>query len=197
MAGVTAEIRVVDNVSPMLRGAIRAMADRKPALRTAGAYMYRETVRQFQTEGARSGDNWPPLRRSTIRRRRKKSAAILQDTGRLRRSVVSRGGPDSIYDLSDTKLRIGTNLEYALIHQMGGTIDRVSRAGKVRIRRTRRGPRFAKSSFKGNARTVRYSGGKAFTIHIPARPFLVVTKGDEQQIGGIFLRHAIRGFNQR
>jgi len=186
-------ISVLDHVSPMLRGAVKALKDQKPALRTSGAYMYRAVIEQFRTEGARSGDNWPPLSKATIRGRRKKSRAILQDTGRLRRSVVSRGG-DSIYELTDTSLRIGTNVEYARIHQKGGTINRVSRAGSARLRNTRKGSRFAKQTFKGKTRTVAWAGGKAFEIHIPARPFLVATEKDKEEIGKIFLRHALKGF---
>lgn len=60
---------------------------------------------------------------------------ILQDTGRLRRSYVSRS-MNSIWSLTKYQLEMGSNLAYAAIHQFGGTIRREakSKIGSYQVR---------------------------------------------------------------
>ena len=194
MAGTDIQIDVMDHVSPLLRSAVRSLTDFKRPLSLAGHYMQRETIRQFETEGARGGTPWQPLAKSTIRQRRKRSNKILQDTGRLRQSMTAITGGDSIWQLSSDALRMGTNLEYANIHQQGGDINRISKPGQVKLRRLKSGAvRFAGKQHK-KTWTVSYVGGKAFRIHIPKRPFLVVTDENRAEIGRIFLRYATGAF---
>lgn len=75
---------------------------------------------------------------------------------------------------------IGTNVEYAAIHEFGGTIRRVQLAGSVRlrtdakgnlIRNERGGAVFASKKHK-RAQNAPYAGGKRFDIVMPARPYL-------------------------
>lgn len=60
---------------------------------------------------------------------------ILQDTGRLRRSYVSRSR-NSIWTLTKYQLEMGSNLAYAAIHQFGGIIRRkaTDKAGSYQVR---------------------------------------------------------------
>jgi len=202
MPGVA--ITVIDHASEMLRRGTGGLKDFRRPLDLCGKYMFAETMRQFKTAGARSGNPWPPLSPQTIRGRRKKSRAILQDTGRLRDSVTTRKG---VYELTPKYLRMGSNLAYARIHQKGGTIHRISRAGSAILTRSRKTP--SGLSFTSRKRMLRltsgrmkqfryvsWSGGKSFTIGIPARPFLVVTKQDEEQFVRIFERCTIEGFKK-
>jgi phage virion morphogenesis protein len=85
----------------------------KTPLRRSGIYMERKTDQRFRSGGF---GKWEKLKPSTIRRRRKGSSSILQDTGRLKQSVTS--SPD-IYHLTKTYLRIGTTVKYAKYHQNG------------------------------------------------------------------------------
>jgi len=76
---------------------------------------------------------------------------------------------------------IGTNVEYAAIHEFGGVIKRTVKAGSVRLRTKRNGDLernewggaiFAKRKGKGahsQFREVSFAGGKTYEIRIPAR----------------------------
>ncbi len=197
MAGVG--IEVIDEATPLLREFGKRLADFRPTLRVAGQYMFKETIRQFQTEGARSGDNWPPLKPATIKRRRKHSSAILQDTGRLRSSVISPAAKNAVYELTKSDLTIGTNLEYAAIHQWGGDIQRTVKPGSTILTRSRKTPtgwsftsrrrmlRLTSGKRPGMGfKYVRWAGGKSYMIHIPQRKFLVVTQENLDKIAWMF-----------
>ena len=100
---------------------------------------------------------------------------------------------------------LGSNVRYAGIHEFGGTIRRVVKPGKVRLRTDRKGEllkrgnlaTFARKSHKG-VREISYAGGKEYTIAIPARaPFghgLADSGEDfEREIGAALLAELERG----
>jgi phage gpG-like protein len=98
-------------------------------------------------------------------------------TNRLRRSV--RRSAAQIVGESVLS-SIGSNVEYAAIHEFGGTIRRVTKPGKVRLRTDaggnlqrnyRGGAIFATAKHK-RAREVSYSGGKSYEIVMPERSFI-------------------------
>ncbi len=60
---------------------------------------------------------WPPLAAATIRR--KKSDKILVETGRLKRSLTTRGGSDHVGEVFDRGLTFGTSVPYSIFHQRG------------------------------------------------------------------------------
>lgn len=127
-------VRIYDEVNPVFRGAMRTMGDFRRPLRLCGAQQYRSFLEQFRDEGR---PKWTPLAPSTQRRRIRKlprykrsknkrgftlkpgDVRILQDNGHLRRSYTARTG-DSIYELTNYQLAIGSNLPYARIHQLSG-----------------------------------------------------------------------------
>jgi phage gpG-like protein len=132
MAGWT--VTVLDGATPWLAAAAAAMPDFRRPLTNCGQHLQKSFVRQFQVEGV---PHWQPLATSTLMRRRgvKKAvrskhpakgalARILQDTGRLRSSYISRTALGSIYALQPTRLTIGSNLVYSRIHQHGGWAGR-------------------------------------------------------------------------
>jgi phage gpG-like protein len=72
---------------------------------------------------------------------------------------------------------IGSNVEYAGVHEFGVVITRTSRPGKVRLRTNARGELirnerggavFATRGLK-RIREVAYAGGKSYTVKFPAR----------------------------
>lgn len=89
-----------------------------------------------------------------------RSGRLLQASGRLASSIVPSHGP--------TSATVGTNVVYAAIHQFGGTT-------KPHVIE----PRFKKALAFGGifAKRVNHPGSR-----IPARPFLVLTDGDERLI---------------
>lgn len=60
---------------------------------------------------------WLPLAAATIRR--KKSDKILVDTGRLKRSLTTRGSSDHVGEVFDRGLTFGTSVPYSVFHQRG------------------------------------------------------------------------------
>ena len=93
-----------------------------PFLELAGVECIKWVTKTFRDQGRPA---WQALKPSTLKRRRKLGAGakILQDSGKMRNSIVSAGSgrklPESIYNLSNTKLEIGTNVVYAATHQFG------------------------------------------------------------------------------
>ena len=87
-----------------------ALRDSSEPLVKSRIWMYKDILEHFEKETGPEG-KWQPLKPSTIKRRRKGSARILQDTGRLRMSISG---------YSDNKRAVvGTNLMYARMHQEG------------------------------------------------------------------------------
>lgn len=84
-------------------------------LKVIGFRLVREIDKGFRSEKQPGGKRWKPLAPSTLARRRGTSAKILQDTGRLKRSF-QQGQP---IRLSTREVLIGSNVDYADIHQEG------------------------------------------------------------------------------
>jgi len=137
-----------------------------------------QTEQAFQDEGP----GWAQLSKATLRSRARKGRGahpILQVTNALARSITGESGAD--YAL------VGSNLVYAPIQQLGGTIKRAAYGGKLRLRTDRKGNLlrqgtegrarnlavFARERGKAHANYVerRYEVA-AHEITIPARPFL-------------------------
>lgn len=111
-------------------------------------------------------------------------------SGNLRNSVNSQ------FDNDGTRFtgRVGTGIVYARIHEFGGTIERVSQPGVVRLRTNAAGELlrqategrlanlavFAKASHK-RYREVAYEGGKEYTITLKERSFLRSALADRRE----------------
>ncbi|GJQ32625.1 MAG: hypothetical protein HBSAPP04_14640 [Ignavibacteriaceae bacterium] len=131
------------------------------------------------------GPAWEPLKKSTLRSRRRKNRRILQQRGAgggLLGSITSR--------YTGEYAEIGTNLVYAPIHQFGGTIERAARSETFKRKRwtkdkfTKKGEliqkrkgQFRKGTTAGQGFTM-----KAHTITIPARPYLILTDRNHRNI---------------
>lgn len=117
----------------------------RPALQTVGRTIASRVRLGFRTGISPFGQAWSPLK---IRQ-----GQPLRDTGRLASSITYRVGGSG----SDQHVDVGTNVDYAPIHQYGGFIK----------------PKTAKYlRFMGSAGVV-FSKG----VYIPDRPFLPI-KGD-------------------
>lgn len=114
------------------------------------------------------GKKWEPLAPLTIKSKIRKNAKItsdkkkqkkfkiLVDTGNLKNSLTVQGGQESIQETSGDEIVVGTNVEYAAIHNFGGSIQ------------------------KKNA--VEFTEREENMIFIPARPFIGIGVQDENQI---------------
>lgn len=94
------------------------VADRAPVNRRLAVQLQGHVFREFKTEGAFNGGEWPPLAESTARRKVTKAGdrrgfhPILMVTGHLRNSYLT------FYD--DSKAGVGSEVEYAQYHEEGG-----------------------------------------------------------------------------
>jgi phage virion morphogenesis protein len=93
-------------------------------MKRAGVLMLGSIGKNFDAQGR--PDKWSPLSQWTLDRRRKegKGAKILQETGRLKQSMS--------YKLEgDNEVAIGTNVEYAKLHNEGGSLKVGKRTAKI------------------------------------------------------------------
>lgn len=122
MAGPLLNIDVMGDVQ-LSRGFSRFAEDVKDL-----SEPFREIVRQFKgieqkqfnTEGGYGSGGWKPLAPSTVEHKEREgfSAKILVRTGLLMESLTGES-PWTIAEVRPLELRLGTKLEYALLHQKG------------------------------------------------------------------------------
>ena len=120
----------VNSLKQRLNTQAHNLLNLQPLWQLVGMYVQKQTIKErFDKEQAPDGTKWKPLSPARIKQRLKRHKSgnmkILQDTGELRRSVQ--------YEAGKTYVRIGSNLEYARIHQFGGTIHFKKRKGSVTI----------------------------------------------------------------
>lgn len=155
----------------------RAAADPAGAYHALGAHFVFSTRRNFETETAPDGSKWRPLSPRTAAKRvgrgRRGFDHMLRVTTRLYQSVSYNVLPDGV--------EWGSNLAYARIHQLGGTITMPPRQGSVTIKNIRRkGNRFVRlGTKKAETRAVAIRGHQ---VRIPARPYLGVSAFDRAEV---------------
>jgi phage virion morphogenesis protein len=142
-----------------------------------GAAMVASTQRRFRAQRSPLGNPWKPSRRA------------LKEHGQ---TLVKRGlllGSLTFNVIPGKGVEWGSPMKYAGVHQTGADITVYPRSQQ--IFRTIRGntllPRFVKKSKANFASWATIS--KAYTIHIPARPYLGIDQQDAQEISEIAVRH--------
>jgi len=166
---ITAELGTAE-ATARLQDIIDRMSNRRPFFESVGSRLIKSASDNFQAESAPDGAAWTPLQASTMRSRKAKGQLPLTI---LRSNSPGKSGSSLagsiVAQSTDSELRVGSDVIYAAIHQLGGSISRA--AGS----RTMVGRRFAKAGSSGG----RQVATKAYTITIPARPFLGMSPEDE------------------
>lgn len=163
---------------------IASLADTTPTMRDLSEIMIDASARAFdKTADPVTGTPWQPLSASRQRQRAHKGRSIanmLQDGGWLVGSIARPSGPGAVREIGPDHALVGTDVPYAAIHQFGGTIKREAAPMTVRLRKKNGRIQFAKNKHKRVriVDTVR----KAYTITIPARPFIGVSPTDIQDM---------------
>lgn len=143
------EIKIdVGEIQDKLDHMLSFLTHREPLMREIAALMHGAVEDNFAQQGRPA---WLGIKRDGM---------ILQKSGRLVNSIVEYSDNDSAV--------VGTNIEYAAIHQFGGE----TRPHEIRPRN--------KQALAFNGRVVKkvnHPGSK-----IPARPFLMLTDEDEEKI---------------
>lgn len=157
-----------------LQEMIERMDNRRPFFAAVGQALTDSARARFQAQAGPDGKPWTPLRPRTIKAREKRGQTpitILRSNSKGRSGSPLSGSIN--FAATDEEVRIGSPVVHAAIHQLGGTISKP--AGT----RWMVGRRFARRSEGDGGRDVAI---KAHTITIPARPYLGVSKEDEEDI---------------
>ncbi len=165
---------------------LRRGRDLTPAMQSAASLLAAAVRDNFAAQGR---PPWPNLAPATIKAREVKGhwpGKILQQRGHLARSVQQGH--------CATEAWVGSNLRYAAVHQLGGTIQIPARTVEVLLKRYSRGPRkgrsrFAKPGATGPGLTRKTVHIPAYSVHIPARPFLGLTEEDTAKLREAIVRH--------
>lgn len=151
MTGVRMDITGFEATLSVLGAAIAKTDDARGLFDAIGMALVDSTQNRFETETDPTGSPWPDSLRKTLM-----GGRTLTDTGTLVQSIT--------YEATDGSVAVGTNLIYAAIHQLGGTIKAKTSKG-LRFR----GP--------GNGDWVNKS-----EVTIPQRAFLGLDADDEIEI---------------
>ena len=145
----------------------------RPLFREIAGLLEKETEDNFAAQGRPA---WMGLSPRTLKRRGA-DAKMLQDTGRLAESIATS------YDRSHAT--IGSNVRYAAIHQLGGTIQRAAYSKQVRHRTNAKGELLRTAGFNGKGLVFAKNSHKraltrwfevpAHAIRIEPRPYLPFT----------------------
>ena len=165
---------------------IASLTDTTPTMRDLSEIMIDASARAFDnTADPATGTPWQPLSASRQRQRQRAKkgrsiANVLQDSGLLVGSIARPSGPGAVREIGPDHALVGTDVPYAAIHQFGGTIKREAAPMTVRLRKWKGRTLFAKTKHK-RVRIVD-TAHKAYTITIPARPFIGVGPTDIQDM---------------
>ena len=176
MAGVMLTASVEDEATRVYFEIAQRMGKSKDLMAAVGQSLVSSTVRRFATQSGPDGQPWTPLSKATLKKRGPSAKALLA-SGRLRQSIT--------FSASAAQVEVGTNLIYARIQQLGGTIQMAERTTTVY--------RSQKDMAKGKNRFVKKSKSDFATDHkvgahevtIPARPYLGVSASDEKTINAL------------
>lgn len=91
----------------------------RPAFEALADDFYAVEREQFDSEGARGGQRWPPLSPRYAARKRVLFGPkpILEASGRLRRSLTSKGTPGNVHKVTADEIVIGSRVDYGKYHQ--------------------------------------------------------------------------------
>lgn len=179
MTGISYEVSVQDEtVQKKLDELLDRMDNRRGFFVNVGEQLLNSAKTNFEKEAGPDGIPWQRLLPKTIQRREEKGLTpirVLRARGRLAGTIN--------YLPSDDNVRIGSPMEYAAIHQLGGEIEKPERTGTIYQHYDPEtdefDQRFRKKSQSTFAREVKF---KAHSIRMPARPFIGVSKADETAI---------------
>lgn len=115
-----------------LKKKIDKLQDLTQFFKSVGDYVVRQTQNErFEKEQSPEGVKWKPLSQARHKQRLKRHKTgkykILRDHGELRRSIKEQ------VSVAKDHVIIGSNLQYAAIHQFGGTIHFKKKKGLVTI----------------------------------------------------------------
>ena len=170
---------VVDDAAVLAALSRLEQRDRRKALATIGEKIVSATHQRFQDETGPDGKRWQRLSPRTANKRTGKGR---RGYNRILRDSLALSG-DISSEADSEKVVVGTNIKYAAIQQLGGTIEKPARRQTIYQRYDAKSgslnQRFVKPARSNFMRDVDV---KAHTITIPARPYLGISDEDRKDI---------------
>ncbi len=166
MTGVKINVKIEDaELKKTLSDIQGRIQNLKPAMEIIGTFVRNSIQKNFELGGRPTP--WKPSQRAL-----KTGDKTLIKGKFLMNSFTIDAKQDSV--------EVGTNKKYAAIHQFGGPINHPARQRTMFFKKFKSGERkgltrFSKESKAGYGMKV---PGKAYTINMPARPFMMVQEGD-------------------
>lgn len=160
-------------------------ANMKLVYQDIGEYLHQSHNERFDAEVGPDGKPWEPLAPATLKRKR--TNKILQERGYLKGLLR--------YQATNEFLAFGSDRVYAHIQHEGGTIDIAARSQQLHFKISKDGTvgnRFVK---KKNSNFAQWASMAAYTIDIPARPFIGLSAADRTEILRIIGKHADRALS--
>lgn len=149
-----------------VQAALQKLSDRtanmQPAMRAIAGLLKDRTAQNFADQSGPLG-KWPALKRDPRNKRRTKPQ-ILVDNAHLKNSIDPDDGPNFA--------RISTNVIYAAIHQLGGTIDIAARSQQAYFKQGKDGSVGNRFVRKSQSNFAQWHARGAHQINMPARPYL-------------------------
>lgn len=185
MAGATLEFDGVGALA-VINEAAAAVSNPQPMLRDMGEYLLIAHDRRFASQTSPDGTPWQALSPAYLKRKKKNQDKILVLDGFLKNTLR--------YQVSDNQLLFGTNRIYGAMHHFGGSIDVAARSQQAYFRQD------GKSGEVGNLfvnkRKSNFSQWVtigAYTIQIPARPWLGTSDDDNYALANIAMKYLLPG----
>ncbi|WP_257325611.1 phage virion morphogenesis protein [Pseudoalteromonas rhizosphaerae] len=113
-------------VSDVLTQLVKNLDNLAPALGNVGEHLMLTHRDHFDEQRSPDGDPWQSLSPDYAKSKKKNKDKILRLNDILRDTFA--------YNVGDESLEFGTNMEYAAMHQFGGTSDMIPRLAAIPAR---------------------------------------------------------------
>lgn len=193
MPGLTFDLLIDDReVEEALAELLRRMESRRGFYAAVGKQLAASSRANFKRQSAPDGTPWQKLKASTVRKRTRQGQlpiTILQTNSKSR--GVGNSGSSLLASINDDADNDGASVgvpqakaRYGAIHQFGGTINMPARKGRIYRHFDPSTKQFARRfvSKKDPDAVATDVDIPAYSITMPARPFLGVSPADEGEI---------------
>lgn len=207
---MTIELQFDDKATrELLNAVVQNITNPQPVLNKIGQMMLASVKENFEIGGAYSSPDsiiggskkWKPLSKTTkkikARQGKKGPYQILADSGRLRDSITAKADKDSV--------TVGTNVEYAAVHQFGakkGEFGIVDVLVKAHVRNSaREGQSIGKGGKPGKLKKMSLKSSVRGYFKkqpvpfgdIPARPFMTIHPDMLNEIDQVLINFILSG----
>ncbi|EHU4456394.1 phage virion morphogenesis protein [Salmonella enterica] len=158
---------------------IRSVKDRRDLMTALAGSMLDAVETNLEQQGRPKWMGWSP---SYAKRRG--PGQILQKSGRLAASIRSA--------VNNNEATVGTNVRYARIHNEGGEIRHQARTQNLYFKQYKNGSVNTRFVKKRNSNFVQSATVGAYTVNMPARPFLQLVQDDIDELENTANRYFAR-----